>query len=151
EAGLATSGAAAGLLVGLAACVTGLDPAKMNRLPDTRGMRDQVIVARSQRNFYDRAIRSLGVEVVEGGLSDRFSDAGVRDTEAWEIAAAISERTAAIYYLAKPHSLPVLPEVTAVARARGVPVVVDAAAQLPPRDNLKRFLREGADLVAFSG
>jgi D-glucosaminate-6-phosphate ammonia-lyase len=151
EAGLVTSGASAALLVGLAACVTGLDPARMNRLPDTTGMRDQVIVVRSQRNFYDRAIRSLGVELVEVGISDRFSDAGVRDTEAWEIAAAITDRTAAVYYLAKPHSLPPLAEVVAAAHGRGVPVVVDAAAQLPPRDNLRRFLREGADLVAFSG
>src|SRR6476620_5798620 len=95
EAGLVTSGASAALLVGLAACVTGLDPAKMNQLPNTSGMRNEVIVPRSQRNFYDRAIRSLGVEVVEVGLSDRFSDAGVRDTEAWEIAAAITESTAA--------------------------------------------------------
>jgi L-seryl-tRNA(Ser) seleniumtransferase len=151
EAGLVTSGASAALLVGLAACVTGLDPAKMNLLPNTFGMRNQVIVPRSQRNFYDRAIRSLGVEVIEVGLSDRFSGAGVRDTEAWEIASAISERTAAIYYLAKAHSLPPLPEVVAVARPCSVPVVVDAAAQLPPVENLRRFLREGADLVTFSG
>src|SRR5580658_926656 len=53
EAGLVTSGAAAALLLGTAACVTGLDPGKMNRLPDTSGMKSTVVVARSQRNFYD--------------------------------------------------------------------------------------------------
>ena len=151
EAGYVTSGAAAGLLLGLAATITGLDPDKMNRLPDVTGMKNEIIVPRSHRNFYDRAARALGARVVEVGLSDRFSGTGVRDTEAWEIAAAITERTAAIYYLAKPRSLPALAEVVAVARPRGVPVVVDAAAELPPAQNLRRFIAEGADLVAFSG
>ena len=151
EAGCVTCGAAAGLLLGLAATMTGLDPDKMNRLPDTSGMKNEIIVPRSHRNFYDRAARALGASVVEVGLSDRFSGTGVRDTEAWEIAAAITERTAAIYYLAKPHSLPDMREVVALARPRGVPVVVDAAAELPPAENLRRFIAEGADLVAFSG
>jgi D-glucosaminate-6-phosphate ammonia-lyase len=151
EAGLVTSGAAAGVLLGLAACMTGLDPDKMNRLPDTTGMKSEIVVPRSHRNFYDRAARALGARVVEVGLSDRFSGTGVRDVEAWEITAAITERTAAIYYLAKPHALPPLAEVVAVAGAKGVPVVVDAAAELPPKQNLRRFIAEGAALVAFSG
>ena len=79
EAGCVTSGAAAGLLQGTAACVAGLDPAKMNRLPDTSGMRNEVIVVRSQRNFYDHAVRTVGVKMVEVGLPDRYSGAGVRD------------------------------------------------------------------------
>jgi len=151
EAGVVTSGAAAGVLLGLAACMTGLDPDKMNRLPDTAGMKSEIVVPRSHRNFYDRAARALGARVVEVGLSDRFSGTGVRDVEAWEIAAAITERTAAVYYLAKPHALPPLAEVVGVASAKAVPVVVDAAAELPPKQNLRRFLAEGAALVAFSG
>lgn len=151
EAGYVTSGAAAGLLLGTAACVTGLDPAKMNRLPDTSGMKDQVVVARSHRNFYDHAVRTVGVELIEVGIPDRFAGAGVRDTEAWEIADALGERTAAVLFLAQPHSLPPLSEVVEVAHAHGVPVLVDAAGQLPPAENLKRFIAEGADLVAFSG
>ena len=151
EAGLVTSGAAAGVLLGLAAAMTGLDPDKMNRLPDIAGMKSEFVVPRSHRNFYDRAARALGARVVEVGLSDRFSGTGVRDVEAWEIAAAITERTAAVYYLAKPHSMPRLPEVVRAAGAKGVPVVVDAAAELPPKENLRRFIAEGATLVAFSG
>ena len=151
EAGLVTAGAAAGLLLGAAACVTGLDPGKMNRLPATRGMKDQVIVPRSHRNFYDHAVRAVGVELVEVGIADRFSGAGIRDTEAWELDDAISEATAAILYVAQPYALPPLPAVTEVAHRRGVPVIVDAAAQLPPVENLRRFIAEGADLVAFSG
>ena len=151
EAGYVTSGAAAGLLLGTAACVTGPDPGKMNRLPDTEGMKNEVIISRSQRNFYDHAIRSVGVKLVEVGIADRYSGAGVRDTEAWEIADAITERTAAVCYVANPRSLPLLEEVVEVAHARGVPVVVDAAGQLPPQSNLRAFISLGADLVAFSG
>ena len=151
EAGCVTSGAAAGLLLGTAACVTGLDPAKMNRLPDTSVMRNEVVMVRSQRNLYDHAIRAVGVKLVEVGLPDRYSGAGVRDAEPWEIADAISENTACVFYVASPQSQPALKEVTKVARAAGIPVLVDAAAQLPPIENLRHFIKEGADLVAFSG
>ncbi|MGE0719241.1 MAG: aminotransferase class V-fold PLP-dependent enzyme [Alphaproteobacteria bacterium] len=151
EAGYVTSGAAAALLLGTAACVTGLDPAKMNRLPDTTGIKSEVVVARSHRNFYDHAVRGAGVTLVEVGLSDRYSGAGVRDTEAWEIGAAITDRTAAVLYVAGADARPPLPDVVAAAHAKGVPVLVDAAAQLPPAANLKRFIAEGADLVCFSG
>ncbi|HEY5632612.1 MAG TPA: aminotransferase class V-fold PLP-dependent enzyme [Burkholderiaceae bacterium] len=151
EAGYVTAGAAAALLLGTAACVTGLDPSRMNRLPDTRGMKNEVIVPRSHRNFYDHAVRSVGVSLVEVGISDRYSGAGVRDCEAWEIGAAINENTAAVLYVANANARPSLAEVVAVAHARGVPVLVDAAAQLPPAANLRRFVAEGADLVCFSG
>jgi D-glucosaminate-6-phosphate ammonia-lyase len=151
EAGYVTSGAAAGLLLGVAACVAGLDPGAMNRLPDIRGGKNQVIIARSHRNFYDHAIRSVGIELVEVGISDRYSGAGVRDTEAWEIADAITESTAAIAYVANSSARPPLSEVTRVAHEQGVPVIVDAAGQLPPKSNLRKFTDEGADLVCFSG
>jgi D-glucosaminate-6-phosphate ammonia-lyase len=151
EAGYVTSGAAAGLLLGTAACVTGLDPGRMNRLPDVRGMPDEVVMVRSQRNFYDHAIRTVGVRIVEVGLPDRYAGAGVRDAEAWEIADAISERTALVHWVADPHARPALEEVVEVAHAAGVPILVDAAAQLPPAENLRRFIAAGADLVAFSG
>jgi L-seryl-tRNA(Ser) seleniumtransferase len=151
EAGIVTSGAAAALLLGTAACVAGLDPGKMNRLPDTAAMPNEVVIVRSQRNFYDRALRSVGVRLVEVGIADRFSGAGVRDAEPWEIADAIGARTAAVHYVATAWSRPALAEVVRVAHAAGVPVIVDAAAQLPPAANLRRFIGEGADLVAFSG
>jgi len=151
ESGYVTSGAAAGLVLATAACVTGLDPGKMNRLPDTSGMKNEVIMPRSHRNFYDHAVRSAGVTLIEVGIPDRFSGAGVRDTEAWEIGDAITEKTAAIVYVAQSHAQPPLPEVTAVAKEHGVPVIVDAAGQLPPAAHLKRFVREGADAVCFSG
>ncbi len=151
EAGMVTAGASAGLLLGTAACLAGLDPARMNRLPDTTGMRDEAVVVRSQRNFYDHAVRAAGARLVEVGLADRFSGAGVRDAEAWEIDDAIGERTACVFYVAQPSSRPSLAAVAEVAHAKGVPVLVDAASQLPPKQNLGRFLEEGADLVSISG
>jgi D-glucosaminate-6-phosphate ammonia-lyase len=151
EAGLVTSGAAAGLLLGTAACVTGLDPGRMNRLPDTSGMANEVVIVRSQRNFYDHMIRAVGVRLVEVGLPDRYAGAGARDAEVWEIADALSERTAAVHWVAGPKARPALEQVVEVAHAAGVPVLLDAAAQLPPADNLRRFVERGADLVTFSG
>ena len=151
EAGYVPSGAAAGLLLATAACVTGLAPGKMNRLPDTSGMKNEVIMPRSHRNFYDHAVRAVGVKLIEVGIPDRFSGAGVRDTEAWEIADAMTDQTAAIVYVAQGHARPSLQSVTAVAHQHGVPVIVDAAGQLPPAANLKRFVAQGADLVCFSG
>jgi L-seryl-tRNA(Ser) seleniumtransferase len=151
EAGLVTAGAAAGLLLGAAACVTGLDAGRMNRLPDTTGMANEIVLVRSQRNFYDHMIRAVGVRLVEVGLPDRYAGAGVRDAEAWEIADVLSERTAAVYWVAGPNARPALEQVVEVAHAAGAPVLVDAAAQLPPAANLRRFIQAGADLVAFSG
>lgn len=151
EAGLVTSGAAAGLLLATAACVARGDPAAMARLPEIGGLKDEVVVARSQRNQYDHAVRTVGVRLVEAGLPDRVAGAGVRDTEAWEIAAAISPRTAAVLWVAGPGACPPLAATVQVAHAAGLPVIVDAAAQLPPRANLRAFTAAGADLVAFSG
>ena len=151
EAGYVASGAAACLLLAAAACLARLDPARMARLPDTDGRADEIIMVRSQRNFYDHAIRASGASIIEVGLPDRYAGAGVRDAAIWEIEAAISPNTAAIFYVADAAAQPPLPEITSIAAQHGVPVIVDAAAQLPPQDNLKRFIREGADLVAFSG
>ena len=75
----------------------------------------------------------------------------MRDTEAWEIESAIGESTAGILYLAGAEARPSLTAVARVAHAAGIPVLVDAAAELPPAHNLRRFIDEGADLVAFSG
>lgn len=150
-AGVVTSGASAAILLGAAACLAGLDPGRMNRLPEVADDRREFIVVRSQRNMYDRALVVAGGRIVEVGIPDRYSGPGVRDADAWEIADAITQHTAGIYYLAHPQSLPLLPDVVRVAREAGVPVLVDAAAQLPPAANLRRFLEQGADLVAFSG
>jgi D-glucosaminate-6-phosphate ammonia-lyase len=151
EAGYVTSGASAGLTLATAACMVGLDIAKMDRLPFAHGGKDEVIICRPHRNSYDHAFRAAGATLVEVGSSDRYLGVGVRETELWEIDAAITERTAAIAYTASANSYPLLRAVSDLARKRGVPVIVDAAGQLPPPSNLKRFIAEGADLVSYSG
>jgi L-seryl-tRNA(Ser) seleniumtransferase len=151
ESGLVTSGAAAGLLLGAAACITGLDPGAMARLPLRGNARGEIVMVRSQRNQYDHALRTTGLEIVEAGLPDRYARAGCRDAEPWEIADAITEATKLVHWVADAHSQPPLEAVVEVAHARGVPVVVDAAAQLPPKSGLRSYIAAGADLVAFSG
>jgi len=150
EAGIVTGGASAALLLGAAACLAGLDPVAMNALP-AAGARCEFIISRSQRNMYDRVLEVAGGCIVEVGIPDRFSGAGVRDASVGEVAAAIGPRTAGVFWVAQPWSEPSLAEVVRVAHAAGVPVLVDAAAQLPPIANLSGFLEAGADLVAFSG
>ena len=149
EAGYVVTGAAAGLTLGVAACVAGLDVAAMDRLPDTTGLKDEVVVQRGHRNAYDHAIRAAGVRFVEVGY---LGYPGAGGTFPWQIAEAITERTAAVAcpVLETPGTV-ALPVVCEVAHAKGVPVIVDAAAELPPRANLRRFIVEGADLVVFSG
>lgn len=151
EAGIVTAGAAAALMLGAASCMARLDPAAMNRLPDSDGLPHEFIVCRSQRNMYDRALRVAGGVIVEVGIPDRLSGPGVRDASAGEIAEAITPRTAAVFHLAGDNAEPPLADVVRAAHARGIPVLVDAAAQLPPAQNLRRFIAEGADLVCFSG
>jgi L-seryl-tRNA(Ser) seleniumtransferase len=149
EAGYVTSGASAGLTLGIAACVAGMDVGKMDRLPDVTGMKGEVVVQRGHRNSYDHAIRAVGVTFVEAGY---LGYPGAGGTMPWQLEAAITDRTAAVAcpIFDTPGTLS-LPEVAEIAHAHGVPVIVDAAAELPPRANLRRFIAEGADLVAFSG
>jgi L-seryl-tRNA(Ser) seleniumtransferase len=151
EAGIVTSGAAAAMTLATAACLTRLDVARMERLPDTDGMPNEVIMFRAHRTGYDHAIRAAGARIVEVGFNDRTVGSGVRGLEGWEIEAAIGPNTAAIGYAANPTRQPPLAAVAAVARKHNLPVIVDAAAQLPPKANLKHFIAEGASLVAYSG
>jgi L-seryl-tRNA(Ser) seleniumtransferase len=151
EAGIVTSGAAAALTLGAAAVLAGYDLSRMEKLPDTAGMPNEFVVAREQRNGYDHAVRAAGARLVEVGFHEVVAGAGVRRAEAWEFEAAFGERTAGVFYVHDPRSRPALEEVVAVAHARGLPVLVDAAGELPPRANLRRLIAAGADLVAFSG
>ena len=151
QAGIVTSGAAAGLTLAVAACLARWDVARMAALPDTRGMPNRVLMARTHRNSYDHAIRLAGARIIDIGHNDRGTGAGIRGLEPWEIDAAITDQTAAMVFVATAQTADELPAVLEVVHARGLPVIVDAAAQLPPRSNLQRFISAGADLVVFSG
>lgn len=151
QAGIVTSGASAALTLATAACLARWDVARMAALPDTAGMPNRVLMARTHRNSYDHAIRVAGARIVDVGHNDRGTGAGIRGLEAWEIDAAIDDQTVAFVFVANDTTLAALPLVLQTVHAHGLPVIVDAAAQLPPRDNLRRFIAAGADLVLFSG
>jgi len=146
-AGLVTGGSTAGLVLQAAACMTGDDPAKIARLPDVTGLRNEFVIQRAHRFPYDQAYRVPGGVLVEIGLGRR--------TAAHELEAVLGDRTAGVIFLVSPFTSPpgVLPfeEVVRIAHARGVPVLVDAASMVPPRDHLFRYVRGGADLVVYSG
>ncbi|MDE2664592.1 MAG: DegT/DnrJ/EryC1/StrS family aminotransferase [Acidobacteriota bacterium] len=149
EAGYVTCGAAAGLQLAAAACLAGLDIHRMERLPDSSGMPNRIVVQRCQRNAYDHALRAGGAILEEVG---QLGNPEVRPTAPWQIEAAIHAGTAAVLWVdMQAEGAVSLEDTVAVAHLHRLPVIVDAAASLPPRDNLQRFVGAGADLVAFSG
>ncbi|MCW2780366.1 MAG: Pyridoxal phosphate-dependent transferase [Marmoricola sp.] len=145
EAGYVVNGAAGGLVLSAAACLAGLDPVRMNALPVIlEGGKSTIVIHRAHRYDYDHALRQAGAELVEVGFPDL--------TFAYELDAAIDERTAAVMFRADGSgNVVALPEVIAIAHAKGVPVIVDAALSVPPVANLTAFTDLGADLVIFSG
>ena len=149
EAGYVTSGAAAGLTLSAAACLARGDLALMDRLPDTDGIANEIVVQKPHQVSYNRALRAAGARLVEVGY---MGYPGTGATYAWQLEAAIGDRTVAVAHqlVDAPNTIP-LAEVVRIAHAHGLPVIVDAAAGLPPPENLRRFVDLGADLVAFSG
>lgn len=153
EAAFVTPGAFAALALSAAACMAGKDPERMRRLPDTTGMKNEIIIQRCLRDFkYDRSMTVAGGKLVEVG--DERSGCTPEQIEA-----AINERTAAIHYMAHgttgsfaSESCSIVPieEVVKIGHKHGVPIIVDAAFQCYPLDGFKRYVAMGADLVAYS-
>ena len=148
EAAYVSTGAAAGIVLATLATMTEGDLATIARLIETgEAPKNEVIIHRVHRIPYDPAVRLAGARIVE--IGNRLQ------TFPWELEAAITPRTAMVFYAAGVHlasgALP-LAETVEIAHTHGIPVVVDAAAQLPPTENLWRFTQEfGADLAVFSG
>ena len=146
EAAVVTSGAAGALLLQAAAVIAGSDPAKIARLPDTEGMSNEIVMQRVHRMGYDQCFRAAGGKIVEVGFGS--------NTEEWQMEDAIGEKTAAVAHIVSPgnggRGLG-FDKAMDVAHRNGVPVIVDAASMLPPRDNLFKFANAGADLVCYSG
>lgn len=146
EAAMVTAGATAGLSIAAAACMAHDDPVKILQLPDTSSMPNEALTLKAHRVLYDQGIRLAGARFVEVGVS---SFASLEQVEA-----AISDRTALFFYAAEAASTRgslALADVAAVLKRHAVPLIVDAAAELPPKSNLTSFLQAGADLVVFSG
>lgn len=136
EWGMVSAGCAAGLKHVTAACVTGGNPEKLIRIPDLTGFeKTEVIIPRNARNPYDHAIRNIGVTIIN-----------VENMA--ELENAINPRTAMIYLMSFNNEFK-LEELAKIARPKGVPVLVDAAAEDLTVPNI--HLAAGADIVAYSG
>ena len=145
EAGLVTAGAASGMVLQAAACIAGSDPHKINQLPNTAGMKNEIILDKGHLVPYHHSFRAAGAEIIEIG--------GVGNTPEWELEHNINEQTAAVAYVFSPrhHGAIPLDRVIEIAHSKEVPVIVDASAMLPPQENLQKFIAMGADMVTFSG
>lgn len=152
EAGIVTCGAAHALVLATAACICGWDVARMNRLPHTEGMRNEIVMPIHHISGYDHAIQTAGARIVPAGIFNDTPDPfSVRPVDRWELETCITERTAAIAYAPLPGSTPPLEDVLKVAHSNGLPVIVDAAPRVPPMQNLHCYIDMGADLVTISG
>lgn len=144
EGGLVTTGAAGGMLLAAAACITGLDREKMRRLPDTSGMKNEIVLQRLHRIPFNQGLRTAGARLVEVG--NEFG------TKQWEIESAITENTAALFHvILDPQPTVSLEDAISIAHHHGIPLILDVAAEVPPVENLRKFVAMGADLVIFSG
>ncbi len=145
DMGLVTAGCAAAEVLMAAACMTGIDEAKVEQLPDTTGMKNEILLFKGHRNRYDGAFEIPGAKIVEFGHGDSARD--------YHLESAFTDKTCAVGYVIGPFIRPGLglEKTIEIAHAHGIPVIVDAAAEVPPRDNLSKFIKMGADMVAFSG
>jgi L-seryl-tRNA(Ser) seleniumtransferase len=144
EAACVTCSATAGIVLAVAAFMAELDPKKSERLPNTRGLKKEVVLHRCDHFGEDEAIRIPGALVVE--IGDRHGAATK------ELEEAITSQTAAVFTTPPREGMVPLEEIVRICRARGVGVIVDIAWALPPKEHLWRFTRDaGADVVIVSG
>lgn len=139
-AAMVTSGGAGSILLATAACIAGKDPEKIRRLPDTTGMRNEVVMVRQHRMGFDHAARSAGAKIIEVETAE-------------ELRRAITSRTAMLFWvnISEPKGKISAQEFLESGKAANIPVFNDAAAELPPAENLSRLIKQGFDLVGFSG
>jgi L-seryl-tRNA(Ser) seleniumtransferase len=140
EAALVTAGAANALTLATAACIAGKDQKKITRLPDTDGIKNEVIVQKAHRVAYEHAIRAAGGRLIEVETRDQLVN-------------AIGEKTAMLFFLnfADPNGKVKRQEFVEIARKAKIPTLMDAAADVPPPGRLSEYVKMGFDLVAFSG
>jgi L-seryl-tRNA(Ser) seleniumtransferase len=146
EAAMVTNGAAAGTAIAIAACVAGTDPERIMAFPAVGG-RSEVIVQRGHRNGYDYSARMTGARLVEIGTPD---GASLADLEA----AFTADTAAVLVFAGEAYDRGAIPltDLVAAAHRRGIPVVIDNAAGVPPIASLWHYTRDlGADVVVFSG
>jgi L-seryl-tRNA(Ser) seleniumtransferase len=135
-----TTGAAGALLLGTAAVVTRGQPGPIRRLPDTTGLRNEVIIQKAHHTCYDNQLTYVGVRLIDV------------ETPA-DVKRAVTARTALMFFMnvAEPEGRIAKRQWLDLARRQRIPTLLDAAADVPPLDRLAGFNRMGFDLVAFSG
>lgn len=134
ESGMITSGAAGAMASGTAACIAGSDPDRVWQLPDTTGLKGEVVMV-GGRSPFDSAIRLAGGKLV---IADSYEQLGN----------AINSNTAMIYTTSRPDELA---KEIAIAKRAGVPIFMDAADQIPPIEKLRQYAQMGCDLFTVSG
>ncbi len=140
EAALVTTGAAGALLLGTAGVVTRGDAKLIKRLPDTTGLKHEIILQKSHHSCYDNQLTDVGAKLIDV------------ETPA-DVKRAISERTAMMFFMniAETDGKIGRAEWVELARRHQIPTLLDAAADVPPVEHLSEYNRIGFDLVAFSG
>jgi len=140
EAAMVSAGAASALTLGTAACMTGKSQEFIRRLPDTTGMKTEVIIQKSHRYGYDHAVRNCGIKFVEVEGRD-------------ELEKAVNDNTVMMLYFnaAEPKGQIKAQEFVELGKKHKIPTFNDAAADVPPLDNFAKYTKMGFDLVTFSG
>jgi uncharacterized pyridoxal phosphate-dependent enzyme len=134
QSGIVTSGAAAAMSQAAAGCIAGTDPEKVWQLPDTTGLKDQIVML-GGRNAFDSALRLAGGKLV---IAAELAD----------MAAAITPKTALVYTAWRDERVQ---DALKVTKAAGVPLFVDASSSVPPFENFTKYAKWGVDLYAVSG
>ena len=139
-AALVSAGAASAIQLATAACIAGKDQEKIRRLPQTEGMANEVIMVKQHRMGFDHAARASGAKIVEVATVE-------------ELRNAIGPQTAMLFFvhIYEPRGDISRQDFLKAGKEAEIPVFNDAAAELPPHDNLWKIVEEGFDLVAFSG
>ena len=144
ESGFVTAGASCAICLATCAVTVGSNLDKIRALPDLTGSRSEIVMQKAHvgtGNPYEQNWRMIGTKVIAAETAD-------------QIRSAIGPRTAALGMVlshnSEGHKLS-LEEMIAIAHQAGLPLILDAAAEIPPVSNLKKFVKMGADLVAFSG
>ena len=140
EAALVTTGAAGAIFLGTAAAVTRGEAKLVAQLPDTTGMKNEVLIQKAHHSCYDNQLTDVGVKLI--------------DVEtAADVAKAVNERTALMFFMNYMEAEGKIKraEWIELARKHKVPTLLDAAADVPPASRLSEYAKQGFDLVAFSG
>jgi D-glucosaminate-6-phosphate ammonia-lyase len=145
DAAYVTAGAAASLALAAAACLTRRHRGHLGRLPDTTEIANEIIVQKNSRQKYDRCLTIAGARIVEAGDNDGLNLEALQG--------AMGANTVAVHYLAPgaARGTPTVEDLLAVAHQHDLPLIVDAAGQTYPLDNMRKYARLGADLVCYAG